>query len=82
MAEGAWDIPDLEALLRSVVRQAMESELGSSWLTSLPAKMQKQVSDGAALARRKRPREQLRETGMPPGCRPFVRFSYGRSHRP
>lgn len=69
VTEGAWDIPDLEALLRHVIRRSMESESGSAWLSSLPSNVVKHVSDVAALARRKRPHEQLRDdwdaAGMP-----------------
>jgi hypothetical protein len=69
MAGGSWDIPDLEALLRSVLRKALAAELGDSWIDSLPPDVRKLVHDSAKLASRKRPDEVLQDdwdaAGMP-----------------
>lgn len=61
MAEPANDIPAFERLLRNVTRLAMATEHGAGWLDDLDAATRAQVASTAALARRKRPDETLKD---------------------
>ncbi len=69
MTLAGWDIPDLEALMRTVLRLSLRAELGDDWLKHLPAHVGRLIEDNAKLAARKRPQEQLRgpwdAAGMP-----------------
>jgi len=69
VTEGTWDIPDLEALLRSVLRKVLIAELGGGWLGLLPPDVRKLIADSVRVAKRKRPDERLDDdweaAGMP-----------------
>jgi hypothetical protein len=61
VASPADDIPDLERLMRNVVRLALERERGTDWIASLSKAQQSGIEKASQVARRKRPGEPLRD---------------------
>ena len=61
MSEAANDLPDLEKLMRNVIRFAMEAERGTGWINTLGKKMQEAIERSQELAEKKRPDEALRD---------------------
>ncbi len=61
MASPADAIPDLERLMRNVVRMAMEADYGAPWLSTLSSTASRAVERAGAVAKAKRPAEVLRD---------------------
>jgi hypothetical protein len=55
----AASIPDLERLIRGVLRRCFVGKLGSSWLTTRSQRVRDAVAKAAGLARTQRPDEEL-----------------------
>lgn len=57
----AEDLPDLEHLIRNVLRAAMEATIGESWLDEVSSTPQKAIEKAGNRARTKRPDDPLRD---------------------
>jgi hypothetical protein len=61
VASPADDIPDLERLMRNVIRMAMEAEKGDGWMGTLSISQQEGIRRAGERATKKRPDEWLRD---------------------